>query len=52
MSETSVLALIPAWNEATRIGPVVAGMRAYLPVLVVDDGSHDDTPAVARGWRW
>ena len=47
MSEISVLALIPAWNEAVRIGPVVAGTRAHLPVLVVDDGSHDDTPAVA-----
>jgi glycosyltransferase involved in cell wall biosynthesis len=47
MSETSILALIPAWNEATRIGPVVEAARAYLPVLVVDDGSRDDTAAVA-----
>ncbi|MFQ6101812.1 MAG: glycosyltransferase family 2 protein [Anaerolineae bacterium] len=48
MSETSILALVPAWNEATRIGPVVEATRAYLPVLVVDDGSHDGTPAVAE----
>ncbi|MDX1617010.1 MAG: hypothetical protein R3300_22075, partial [Candidatus Promineifilaceae bacterium] len=32
---------IPAYNEAARIGPVVAGAAAHLPVLVVDDGSSD-----------
>jgi glycosyltransferase involved in cell wall biosynthesis len=48
MSEVSILALVPAWNEATRIGPIVEATRARLPVLVVDDGSHDDTAAVAR----
>jgi len=48
MSETSILALIPAWNEAARIGPVVEATRTYLPVLVVDDGSRDDTAAVAE----
>ena len=48
MSETSILALIPAWNEATRIGPIVKTTRARLPVVVVDDGSDDDTPAVAE----
>lgn len=48
MSEVSVLALIPAWNEAARLGPVVEAARAHLPVLVVDDGSHDDTSAVAE----
>ncbi|MDY7076662.1 MAG: glycosyltransferase family 2 protein [Chloroflexota bacterium] len=48
MRMTSILTLVPAWNEATRIGPVVEAARAYLPVLVVDDGSHDDTSAVAE----
>ncbi len=48
MSETLILALIPAWNEATRIGPVVEAARTCLPVLVVDDGSHDDTSTVAE----
>ena len=48
MSEVSVLALIPAWNEAPRIGPIVNAVEASLPVLVVDDGSHDDTSAVAE----
>jgi glycosyltransferase involved in cell wall biosynthesis len=48
MSEARILALIPAWNEAARIGPIVEKTRAYLPVLVVDDGSHDETAAVAE----
>lgn len=48
MVEKPILALIPAWNEATRIRPIVEAMRARLPVLVVDDGSDDATVAVAR----
>jgi glycosyltransferase involved in cell wall biosynthesis len=43
-----ILALIPAYNEATRLAPVVTGTLAHLPVLVVDDGSIDDTAAVAE----
>jgi glycosyltransferase involved in cell wall biosynthesis len=43
-----VLALIPAYNEAPHIASVVAGALAYLPVLVVDDGSTDDTAARAK----
>ncbi len=43
-----VLALIPAHNEAPRVGAVVRGASAHLPVLVVDDGSTDETAAVAR----
>jgi len=38
-----VLALIPAFNESARVGSVVVGARAHLPVLVVDDGSTDGT---------
>lgn len=48
MNSASILALIPAWNEAERIGSVVETTRVHLPVLVVDDGSHDDTAAAAR----
>jgi glycosyltransferase involved in cell wall biosynthesis len=44
---TPILALIPAWNEATRISPIVEATCAHLPVLVVDDGSHDNTAAEA-----
>jgi glycosyltransferase involved in cell wall biosynthesis len=43
-----VLALIPAYNEANRVADVVAGARAHLAVLVVDDGSLDNTADCAR----
>jgi glycosyltransferase involved in cell wall biosynthesis len=46
--DTKVLALIPAYNEAAHVGSVVALVRAHLPVLVVDDGSTDDTAARAE----
>jgi glycosyltransferase involved in cell wall biosynthesis len=43
-----VVALIPAHDEAPRIAPVIARARVHLPVIVVDDGSGDDTAGVAR----
>ncbi|NLF74425.1 MAG: glycosyltransferase, partial [Chloroflexi bacterium] len=43
-----VLALIPAYNEGARVADVVRGAQAFLPVLVVNDGSTDDTPAHAE----
>ncbi|HEX3315892.1 MAG TPA: glycosyltransferase family 2 protein [Gemmataceae bacterium] len=40
--------LIPAYNEATRLDRTLASLTAYLPrIVVVDDGSSDDTNAVA-----
>jgi len=39
--------VIPVFDEATTIERVVAGARAHGPVLVVDDGSRDDSGAVA-----
>lgn len=43
-----LLAVVPAYNEAGRISPVIAALRRLrLPVLVVDDGSRDDTARVA-----
>ncbi len=42
------LALIPAFNEAEGISHVLAGLRGKMPILVVDDGSMDDTVAIAR----
>jgi glycosyltransferase involved in cell wall biosynthesis len=45
----TTLALIPAYNEAARVGNVVAGARRHADeVVVVDDGSVDDTAAVAE----
>lgn len=43
-----VIALIPAYQEAARIAPVIETARRHLPVVVVDDGSRDDTAAVAE----
>lgn len=41
--------LIPAYREAGRIAPVVRAVLAQgVDVLVVDDGSEDDTAAEAR----
>lgn len=42
------LALIPAYNETVHVAVVVAGARQHLPVLVVDDGSTDETAARAE----
>ncbi len=45
----NILVVIPAYNEAARVGMVVRRVReAGFPVLVVDDGSRDGTPRVAR----
>ena len=43
-----ILALIPAHDEADRIGRVVEGAARHLPVLVVDDGSGDATADLAE----
>jgi glycosyltransferase involved in cell wall biosynthesis len=43
-----IVALIPAHDEAPRIGAVIAAARELLPVIVVDDGSSDDTADRAR----
>ena len=45
-----VLILIPAFNEAGAIGDVVHEVRHVMPearILVVDDASRDETPALA-----
>jgi glycosyltransferase involved in cell wall biosynthesis len=42
-----ILALIPAHDEGPRVGAVVREAARHLPVLVVDDGSSDDTAGVA-----
>lgn len=46
--EDRILAIIPAYNEGTRVADVVTGAAQFLPILVVDDGSADDTAAQAE----
>lgn len=48
--------VVPAYNEEERLGPTLARLREYLAtldyateVVVVDDGSADDTVALAEG---
>ncbi len=44
-----VCVLIPAYNEARAIGPLVEHVRQKgLDVVVIDDGSSDDTGLIAR----
>lgn len=46
------LVFIPAWNEADSVAAVIADVRRHLPdtdVLVVDDGSTDETATRAAG---
>ncbi|MEV7637516.1 glycosyltransferase family 2 protein [Pseudarthrobacter enclensis] len=54
MSKTKrsgTLIIMPAWNEAEVIGDTVRNVRRVVPqhdVLVIDDGSHDDTALIAE----
>jgi glycosyltransferase involved in cell wall biosynthesis len=44
-------AVIPAFNSADRLAPVLEGVKAHLApdrIVVVDDGSTDDTPRIAE----
>jgi glycosyltransferase involved in cell wall biosynthesis len=43
-----IVVLVPAHDEAPRIARVVEAAARHLPVLVVDDGSGDETAAVAE----
>jgi glycosyltransferase involved in cell wall biosynthesis len=49
MANSSFLVLVPAHNESARIGAVITAALRHLPVLVVDDGSTDDTAGIAEG---
>lgn len=44
----SVYALIPAYNEAERVGPVIEATQRQMTVVVVDDGSADETATIAE----
>ena len=45
---STVEVVVPAYNEAGRIGPTVGPLLDRFDVLVVDDGSTDDTAIEAR----
>ena len=52
MDKTGVSIIIPAYNEDQSIGDLVSKIIELYPefeVLVINDGSTDDTDAVARG---
>ena len=44
----NLLAVLPALNEAKTIANVITPLLKYADVLVVDDGSIDETGALAR----
>jgi glycosyltransferase involved in cell wall biosynthesis len=46
--QPSVLAIVPAHNEAAHIAEVILGVKQHLPVLVIDDGSQDETYSISR----
>jgi glycosyltransferase involved in cell wall biosynthesis len=49
MQVNSVIVLIPAFNESNRISPVIAASIPLVnQVVVIDDGSIDNTAAVAE----
>lgn len=46
----AIYVVVPAYNEAAMVGSVVSALRQrYVHVVVVDDGSSDDTASVAAG---
>jgi dolichyl-phosphate beta-glucosyltransferase len=55
MTAPEISVVIPAYNETARLEPTLVRIADYLDahypafeILVVDDGSSDDTPALAR----
>jgi glycosyltransferase involved in cell wall biosynthesis len=49
---SSLVIIIPAFNEAANVGRLLASIRSHQPgadVVVINDGSSDSTAEVARG---
>ena len=54
MAELKRVAIVPAFNEQDAVGRVIEEIRAYdagFEIVVVDDGSIDNTSEVARAHR-
>ena len=44
-----IVAVIPAYNEGTRVANVVQSAKEYVhDIIIIDDGSSDDTVDAAR----
>jgi len=49
MEKINPFVIIPAYNEGSRIGEVIQGVKKYTKnIIVVDDGSGDNTSKVAK----
>ena len=51
MTDLKVSVIIPAYNEARTIGPLVETLRQLYPdfeIIVINDGSADETADVAQ----
>ena len=48
MGRLGLAIIIPAHNEAATIGSIVKSAKSYGTVIVVDDGSTDDTGKIAK----
>lgn len=53
----AISCVVPAYNEAENLGPLLAGLTVQLAeltdrweVLIIDDGSRDATPAAVAPW--
>jgi glycosyltransferase involved in cell wall biosynthesis len=51
MNAAATSVIVPAFNESASIGPLITELRAaadWREILVIDDGSRDDTAERAR----
>lgn len=48
-AENTIVAVLPCYNEQDTLGQIIYGVKKYVDMLlVVDDGSHDNTAAIAE----
>jgi len=44
----NLFVMIPSYNEQSEVADVISGSKVFLPVIVVDDGSTDQTAEIAN----